>query len=82
MERAEGGGEVPDLPDDKFDLLCEVERCRERSPGTAAVVGVAAVAGHLLLTAGVETNLPAWQGSAHVMTSYIVEAGIDNLTNI
>ena len=80
MERGrlvgEGGGGVPDLPDDKFDLLCEVERCRERSPDTAAVVGVAAggvavaaVARHLLLTAGAgverETDLPSSQGPAH-----------------
>ena len=75
-----GGGGVPDLPDDKFDLLCEVERCRERSPGTAAVVGVAAggvavaaVARHLLLTAGAgverETDLPGSQGPAVTQSS-------------
>ena len=68
-----GGGEVPDLPDDKFDLLCEVEGGSEGSPGTAAVVrvaaggvAVAAVARHLLLAgrAGVETNLASSQGPA------------------
>ena len=73
---------VPDLPQDELHLLRQADGDGEGPPGTAAVVGVAAVAGHLLLTAGVETNLPAWQRSAHVMTSYIFEAGINNLTNI
>ena len=73
---------VPDLPQDELHLLRQADGDGEGPPGTAAVVGVAAVAGHLLLTAGVETNLPARQCSAHVMTSYIVEAGIDTLINI
>ena len=58
VDRGRGEG-LPDLPDDKFDLLSEVEGGREGPPGTAAVVGeaaggvtVAAVARHLLLTAG------------------------------
>ena len=73
------GGEVPDLPDDKFDLLCEVEGCCEGSPGTAAVVRVAAggvtvaaVAGDLLLTGGArverETNLSSCQRPAENRT--------------
>ena len=79
--REMGGREVPDLPDDKFDLLCEVEGCSEGSPGTAAVVGVAAgrvtvaaVAGDLLLTGGAmarverETNLSGCQRPAENRT--------------
>ena len=75
----EGGRGVPDLPDDKFDLLSEVEGCSEGPPGTAAVVrvaacgvAVAAVAGDLLLAGGArverETNLSSCQRPAENRT--------------
>ena len=65
-------GLTPDLLQYELDLLGEVDGGGEGSPGTAAVVGVAAggvwvsaVRGDLLLGRRVETNLWTCQGSGH-----------------